>query len=88
MKGIHQVESKREIPLCHIQSSRSNKNSQLEKFSKTKGKWPTEFPREAKAENSQNVSFHENWEEIPTESLSKGFDTDSRESILNRRYLV
>ena len=53
------------------------KNSQLEKFSKTRGNWPMEFPGKAKAGNSQNVSFPENRMEIPFESILKVFMLDS-----------
>ena len=42
-----------------------------------------EFPCEAKAENSQNVSFPANRDKIPMESIPKSFDTDSCESILD-----
>ena len=42
----------------------------------------------AKAENSQNVSFSENREEIPIEAISKGFDIDFPKSVRRRRYLI
>ena len=64
------------------------KNSQLEKFSKTRGKLPTEFRSGAKAGNFQNVLIPENQEEMPMESIPKSFDTDSRKSILKRIFLV
>ena len=53
-------------------------HSQLKKFSKMRGNWPTEFFSETKAGNSQNVSFSYNRGEISMESISKSFDTDSR----------
>ena len=46
------------------------------------------FPSGAKAENSQNVLFPKNSEEILMESISKSFETDSWESILKQRHLV
>ena len=47
-----------------------------------------EFPNKAKAGISENVPFPEIREEIPMESMSKSFDTHSRESIFSRRNLV
>ena len=79
---------KRRSPLCRIQSLRSEKEQPAQKIFLTAREMTNGFPRGAKAGNFQKVSFSKNREEIPLKSASTNFDTDSRKSILIRRYLV
>ena len=61
MKGIHQVEPKREIPLCRTRLSGSEKEQPSREMT-------MESPSEAKARKSQNVSFFKNRKEFSTKS--------------------
>ena len=68
---MKQNEKFRFVALSHLVVE---KDSQLEKFCKTKGKLLTEFPNGVKAENSQNVSFFKNRKEISMESEKKLYE--------------
>ena len=56
MKGIHQVEPKQEISLCHIQSSGSEKEQPVQEILLKR----KENGSGVSAGNSQNVLFPEN----------------------------
>ena len=70
------------------------KNSVLVKFCKTQGKCDRrnlllfQSRSRCSAGNFQNLPFLENQEDIPMESISKSFDTDSPKSVLRQRYFV